>query len=427
MTARPTALDAERSLLGALITDPGRIGDAVAVVRPEDFHAPTHAALFRLLVAMAKAGEPVDVVTLHGRMETAAERYGGLGYVITLPEACPSPAATPHYARLVKSAASRRRLMDLGERIVEQAATAQDVAWTIAQAQQEIARVEGGDTMHGLDEVLDDAIGGMQAVHEGTATPGLSSGYYDLDDKIGGGFRPGELTILAARPAMGKTALAMNFAVRVSATCPVVVFSMEMRRQQLVTRMVPMFSGVPLDRVVDARKLSARDWDAIVAGRERFRALPLWIDDTPGLSLEQLTARARSQVARGAGLIVVDYLTQMRVEGRNAAQEVGRNANGLKQLARELEVPVICLAQLNRAVETRAIKRPTMSDLRDSGEVEQAADLVLFVYRHHYYEPEEGNPEEMTIIAAKARMGQTGDVVLKWKGAQQLVEDGGPL
>lgn len=430
MKPRPTATEAERALLGGLMIDPHRIADVLPLVKPVDFHAPTHRALFELLVAMRRAGEAIDTITVPMRVGEGGrqDRFGGVVYVAGLEAACPSTTNIAHYAKAVRDTAIRRRLMDAADRLREQAATGEDVAWTLAQAQQEIARVhEGEEQAHAIGDVLEDALGTMQRVHEGTETPGLPTGYADLDRQLGGGLRPGELTILAARPAMGKTALAMCIAVNAARTgVPIGVFSMEMRRQQLVQRLVPMFSGVPLQRVIDARRLTLRDWDAIVHGRDRFAALPIWIDDTPALSLDALCARARGQVAKGAGLLVIDYLTQMRIEGRNPVQEVGRNVTGLKHLARELEVPIVCLAQLNRDLEKRANKRPMPADLRDSGEVEQAADSILFVYRDVVYD-EAADPRAMEIIIAKARMGQTCTVTLSLDGEQQQVSDGGPL
>jgi replicative DNA helicase len=435
MKPRPTATEAERALLGGMMIDPHRIGDVLPLLKPADFHAPTHRALFELLVAMRRAGESIDTVSVPMRVGEGGrqDRFGGVLYVRSLEDACPSTVNLTHYAKAVRDVAIRRRLMDAADRLIEQAASGEDVAWTLAQAQAELARVhEGEEQAHGIGAVLEDVLDGMQSVIDGTATPGLPTGYggrdeAGLDARLGGGLRPGELTILAARPAMGKSAFAMCIAVNVARQDHAVgVFSMEMRRQQLVTRLVPMFSGVPLQRVVDPNRTTPGDWDRIAAGADALKALPIWIDDTPNLKLEQLAQRARGMVARGAALIVIDYLTQMWTEGRNQVAEVGRNVTGLKHLARELDVPIICLAQLNRDLEKRANKRPIPADLRDSGEVEQAADCILFVYRDKVYN-EEADAREMEIIIAKARMGQTCTVVLEWDGEQQQVSEGGPL
>lgn len=428
---RPTAVDAERSLLGALLTEPERIPDVSAVVNATDFHVPHHAALYRLLGSLWKAGETVDLVTVPMRItsDRTADRYGGIGYVVDLPSACPSPQAAPSYAKAVRDSAIRRRLLELSEQLAERSTSGDlDVSDVVAGVTMALGRLHDGQGhAHGIDEVFDEVLGAMDRVHRGDEPPALSTGYGSLDDALGGGLRPGELTILAARPGMGKTAVSMNIACMAASLGPVGVFSMEMPRQQLVSRLIPMFSGVPLDRVVDARKLSGCDWGRVVDARDQVAALQLVIDDTPALRLAELQTRARAMVARGARLIVVDYLGKLHVDGRDQVREIGRNVSGLKDLARAERVPVVCLAQLNRDVEKRANKRPTMSDLRDSGEVEQEADAVVFVYREAVYDTA-ADPVALELIIAKARMGRLGTVRMSWNGPMQLVnEEEGPL
>lgn len=423
---RPSSLESERALLGGLMLAPERIGDVIAVVGRGDFYKPEHAALFNLLVRRIRNGEAVDTVGLGMALATNAEIYGGLVYVIAMSDACPSTTNLMHYARQVRDVAIRRRLIDLAEEIAERAVSAQDPSGAVARAQEALARAhDGRDAVRSLGTLVEATLTQMQAVVDKVAPPALSTGYEDLDAAIGGGFRPGELTILAARPAMGKTALAMNIALRAAAKVAVGVFSIEMRAEQLVTRLLPMFSGVSLDRVVDARRLDERDWGRVIDGAEPLRGLPVWIDDTPSLTAEALASRARSMVAKGAGLIVVDYLGKMFTEGRDPTAEIGRNVSSLKNLARELSVPVLCLAQLNRGVEARADKRPLLSDLRQSGEVEQEADCVLVVYRDSYYNKDNPDTRAMEVIVRKARMGRVGTVTLEWDGALQLVKDGG--
>lgn len=428
---RPTAVDAERSLLGALLTEPERIPDVSAVVNATDFHVPHHAALFRLLGSLWKAGEPVDLVTVPMRIanDRTADRYGGLGYVVELPSACPSPQAAPNYAKAVRDSAIRRRLLELSEQLAERSTSGElDVSDVVAGVTMALGRLHDGQShAHDVGTVFSEVVAKMDRVHRGTEPPALSTGYRSLDDALGGGCRPGELTILAARPGMGKTAVAMNVACLAATADPVGMFSMEMPRAQLVSRLIPMFSGVPLDRVVDARKMDDRDWSRVVDAGDQVAALQLLIDDTPALRLVELQTRARAMVARGAKLIVVDYLGKMHVDGRDQVREIGRNVSGLKDLARSEGVPVLCLAQLNRGVEARSKKTPTLADLRDSGEVEQEADAVVFVYREAVYD-ETADPSALDLVIAKARMGRLGTVRMSWNGPLQLVnEEEGPL
>jgi replicative DNA helicase len=423
----PAAVEAERALLGGLLQEPSELLRVAELVRPEDFYRPEHGALFRLLGEMQARGESIDLVTVADRIVRGegADRFGGAGYVAELPEHAPSTANLPHYAEVVREKAALRELIRVSLDLASSAfAQPDDVNELIDRAAREVTGlgVGGGrKSWRQISEIVDEELLRIEKLAEkGGTTTGLTTGFADLDKKLAG-LHPTDLMILAARPAMGKTALALNIAQNVALmeNVAVGVFSMEMSRGQLVTRMLCCHGLVDAGKVRTGT-LETDDWDRFLDASEYLRKARIHIDDTPGLALAELRARARRLKTESPdlGVIVIDYLQLMRGDDARAPreQQISAISRGLKALAKDLECTVIGLSQLNRAVESRQDKRPLVSDLRESGAIEQDADVILFIYRDEYYNPESLDKGLAEVIIAKQRNGPTGTVKLAFQG-----------
>ncbi|MEQ1569105.1 MAG: replicative DNA helicase [Myxococcota bacterium] len=423
----PAAVEAERALLGGLLQEPVELLRVAELVRPEDFYRPEHGALFRLLGEMQGRGESIDLVTVADRIlrGDGADRFGGAGYVAELPEHAPSTANLPHYAEVIREKAALRELIRVSLDLVNTAfAQPDDVNALIDRAAREVTGLGiggGRKSWRQVSEVVDEELLRIEKLAEkGGTTTGLTTGFADLDKKLAG-LHSSDLLILAARPAMGKTALALNVAQNVALMegCGVGVFSMEMSRGQLVTRMLCCHGLVDAGRVRTGT-METDDWDRFLDASEHLRKAKIHIDDTPGLAVSELRARARRLKTEhpDLGLIVIDYLQLMRGDDARAPreQQISAISRGLKALAKDLECAVVALSQLNRAVESRADKRPLVSDLRESGAIEQDADVILFIYRDEYYNPESLDKGLAEVIIAKQRNGPTGTVKLAFQG-----------
>ena len=447
----PFAIEAEMSLLGSMILDPKVIGDALQVLKgAEAFYDEKHALVYQALVATFDKYHAIDLVQLkqHLADKGVLEQVGGVEYLVQLAEAVPTSANWPHFARLVSEKHRLRRLIDAAGQILYDAYHAgrsrdEDAAAIIDAAEQkifEIAEQESAGDPQDLHQLLMLEYERLMALEEGKAAPdGVRSGFYDLDEMLGG-FQPGEMIILAARPSMGKTALALNLAEQMALGTsapssptperdaqPVGVFSLEMSKSSLVQRMLSAWSGYSSQRIRRGM-LSGHDYEQLLQACGQLGKAPLYIDDTPGLTVLQLRARARRMVHRyGVKAIMIDYLQLLSSPGaaRESRQvEVGAISRGVKALARELKVPIVCLSQLNRGPESRDNNRPRLSDLRESGSLEQDADVVLLLHREEYYhigDPDwlndPNNADKMgvaEIIIAKQRNGPTGTVRLTW-------------
>lgn len=417
---------AECALLGSMILDWRVIGDVIDIVRSaDDLYKQAHAAIFEKLVALFNKGQALDVVMLRSDLEIAGmlEQVGGLDYLLELAESVPSAASAVYYAGIVADRARKRQLARIGAQIMETAHGPDDAADLIDRAEGLVFNVSDRGTVRGepvsVGSVLQDCYDDLQT-EEGQRR-GIETGMIELDEMTNG-LQPGDLIIIAARPSMGKTALSMQIAEWAAGTTrqPTAFFSLEMSRQQVGLRMMCHRAGVSMHAV--RRNMITQDQFAqlSLSVRELSEA-PLHIDDTPGLSIMQLRARARRLAARhGLKLIVVDYLQLMTAPGAESRQqEVSGLSRGLKVLARELNVPVICLSQLNRKAESRSDNRPKMSDLRESGAIEQDADVVMLLHREDYYHKgEEGYVDTgiAEVIVEKQRQGPTGVVKLVWDG-----------
>jgi len=426
----PHAIEAEMSLLGSMLLDPRVIGDVVLILGGgDDFSKPSHGVLYDAMVELYDERASLDLVQLHQLMvdRGTIEEVGGPDYLVELAESVPTASNAAYYARLVKEKATIRHLITAAGEILYEAYHAPDDARTILeQAEQRIFQIAQRSEQSAAESLQDlvDQLMQQLAANEGQQITGVPTQFAELDEMTGG-MQKGELLILAARPSMGKTALALNIAEQVAAKGKSVgVFSLEMGKQQLVQRLLCAVSGVDSQRV-RRNILNRTEWDRLLRACDQLEHAPIYIDDTPGLTLLQLRAKARRMVARhGIEAIVIDYLQLMTAGGRTESrqQEVSAISRGVKAMARELDLPVLCLSQLNRAAEQREGHRPRMSDLRESGSIEQDADVIMMLHREEYYHQADPAWAEMNedkvgvaeLILAKQRNGPTGTVRLVW-------------
>jgi replicative DNA helicase len=402
----------------------GAIAQIVADVRlhADDFYRESHRAIFNAAIALHTKNEAVDPLTVCAQLEEQGEleKAGGKAYVHQLAATVPAAGNAPHYGQLVKEQAMLRRLLtvsqDIQARVGDRRGEPQQLVEEAERKVFEIAHQESSHDFRSISEVLHEEVDKLERLsRDGQATTGTPSGFRDLDD-ITGGFQPSNLIVLAARPSMGKSALVTNIAenVAVKYERPVVIFSLEMSETELAQRFVASQARVPGDKLRKGQV--GRDWPKVVKACERFEQAPLWIDDSSDLGILELRAKARRLHGRemprgGLGLIVVDYLQLMRPDrsSDNRVEQVSQISRGLKILARELDVPVLAVSQLNRAPEQRPDKRPLLADLRESGQIEQDADLVMFIYRDEYYNREESEDQGTAEInIAKHRNGPAG-------------------
>ena len=424
----PQSIEAEQSVLGGLLLDNGAWDRAADVVTEADFYRFEHKIIFGAIGALIGASKPADVITVYEHLQMAgkAEDSGGLQYLNALAQSVPSAANMRRYAEIVRERAILRKLIAASDEIATNAFNPQGRAVTqiLDEAEGKIFKIgeEGNRNKQGfqsmdvlavqlIDRVTELAENGAEDV------TGVRTGFYDMDRNTAG-LQPGDLIILAARPSMGKTAFALNIAENVSVNegLPVVVFSMEMGASQLALRMVGSQGRIDQQHLRTGR-LDNDEWGRLTEAVERLSKSSVFIDETPALTGPELRARARRQARQCGqlGLIVIDYLQLMSGSGganENRATEIGEISRGLKALAKELNCPVIALSQLNRSVETRPDKRPMMSDLRESGAIEQDADIIMFIYRDEYYNEESERPGEADLIIAKHRNGAVGKVTL---------------
>jgi len=422
----PHNLEAEQSVLGAiLLADTTLYGLVINEgLKPEHFYREQHQIIYRAMLELYGESREIDVLTVteHLRQTGRLDDVGGPAAVDALAGAVPAAANVREYARIVHSNALLRRLLHATQRIQaniynHEAPAAELVEW----AERDILEVAHDDRQKDfrpVGAVLDDEIDKLHRLStQQTALTGTPSGFKDLDE-ITGGFQPGNLVIIAARPSMGKSAFVTNIAenAAIQHRRPVALFSLEMSEAELAQRFVASQARI---RGEDLRKgrVPEHRWPRILEACQRLADAPLYVDDSSDMGILEIRAKARrlhQQNPGGLGLIIVDYLQLLRPDARieNRVEQVGQMSRGLKILARELQVPVIALSQLSRAVESRTDKRPILSDLRESGQIEQDADLVMFIYREEYYDRESEREGEADIIIAKHRNGALGEVVL---------------
>ncbi len=423
----PHSVEAESSVLGGLLLDNqawDRVGDLLV---DRDFYRYEHRVVYGAISTLVNASKPADVITVFEQLQSLgkAEEVGGLAYLNSLAQYVPSASNIRRYAEIVRERSILRKLVSASDEIATNAFNPQGkpVAKILDEAEQKIFNIgEEGSRMkqgfQGMDTLVVELLDRVQEMADNPMDiTGVPTGFYDLD-RMTSGFQAGDMVVLAARPSMGKTALAINIAEHVALNegLPVAVFSMEMGASQLAVRIVGSIGRIDQTHLRTG-KLTDEEWPRLTEAIEKLRNVSLHIDETPGLTTSELRANAR-RLARQCGklgLIVVDYLQLMSgssADGENRATELGEISRGLKMLAKELQCPVIALSQLNRSVETRTDKRPMMSDLRESGAIEQDADVIMFIYRDDYYNKDSKEPGVTEIIIGKQRNGPTGTVKL---------------
>lgn len=424
----PHSIEAESSVLGGLLLDNGAWDRAGDLLTDSDFYRYEHKLIYAAIGALVNASKPADVVTVYEHLQSLgkAEEVGGLAYLNSLAQYVPSAGNIRRYAEIVRERSILRKLVSASDEIATNAFNPQGkpVDRILDEAEQKIFNIgeEGSRMKQGFQGMESLVVQLLDRVQEMADNPnditGVPSGFYDLD-KMTSGLQAGDLIILAARPSMGKTSLAINIAEHVALNegLPVAVFSMEMGASQLAVRIVGSIGRIDQTHLRTGR-LTDEEWPRLTEAIEKLRTISLHIDETPGLTVSELRANAR-RLARQCGklgLIVVDYLQLMSVSAgmsdENRATAIGEISRGLKMLAKELQCPVIALSQLSRGVESRTDKRPMMSDLRESGAIEQDADVIMFIYRDDYYNKDSKEPGVSELIISKQRNGPTGTVKL---------------
>ena len=421
----PHSIDAEQSVLGAMIVDKEAINVAVESIKPEDFYKQANGEIYQAIIILFNKNEPVDLITLSEELKRRGtlEDTGGVTYLANLSSSVATTANIEYYCKIVEEKSILRRLIRSSDEIMSKAyEDSEEVNVIIETAEKNIFDITQGSQRDGfspISEVLLDSFAKIEemAANKGQLT-GLTTGFADLDYKLSG-LQKSDLVLLAARPSMGKTALGINIATNsaLKANAKVAIFSLEMSKEQLVQRIIASTAHVDLQKIISGH-LVEDEWVQIINSMGPLSGINVFIDDTAGISLMEMKAKCRRlKLEKGLDLIVVDYLQLMQMEGRieNRQQEISSISRGLKGLAKEMECPVVALSQLSRAPELRSDHKPILSDLRESGAIEQDADIVMFLYRDEYYDEDTEKKNIGEIIIAKHRNGPTGTVELVWK------------
>ncbi len=431
----PQNIDAEEAILGAILVNPNCMNKVVEHLKPDSFYKPAHRYVYEAMLELYNSEDKLDIVTVSDvlNMNQKLELVGGRAFINDLSYKTITTTNVEYYAKIVQEKAIKRSLINAGSEIVSAGYDLNPVEESLEQAEKlifDIASQKASNSLSPIRNLVYDTYQELEerANNKGKLT-GIPTGFYDLDI-LTNGLQKSDLIILAARPAMGKTAFALNIVQNVAlrANTPVAVFSLEMSKKQLVQRLLASEAEVDTQRLKTGN-LQAKDWEKLALASSNISEAPIYIDDTAGCTITDLRAKCRrlAMSEKNLGLIVIDYLQLIEGTGReDRMQQISSISRGLKILAKELNVPIIALSQLSRAVESRNDKRPMLSDLRESGSIEQDADIVMFIYREDYYknanEEEEAaekaaNKGTATIIIAKHRNGPVGDVNLLFQGS----------
>ncbi len=423
----PHNLDAEQSVLGAMLMDKDAVAAALEICSPDDFYSRQYGVLFECMGELFNEGKPVDLVTVQEKLreKDTSPEAGSMEFIRSIVENVPTSANIRAYAQIVHEKAVKRRLIKVNEEIANTCyADRESMDDVLADTESRIFRLlqsRGASELVPIDRVTLNVMERIQeAFLNGAAVTGIPTGFIDLDNKTSG-LQPSDLVLIAARPSMGKTAFVLNLvqnaAVRKGLNC--MIFSLEMSKEQLVNRMLSMESGIDAQKLRTG-SLTPTDFEQLVEAAVRVSgASGLVIDDTPGITVSELRSKCRKRkLEAGLDMIIIDYLQLMSGSGKrndNRQQEISEISRNLKQIAREMKAPVVALSQLSRACEQRPDHRPMLSDLRESGAIEQDADVVMFLYRDDYYNKDTEHPNEAEVIIAKQRNGPIGTVTLLWK------------
>ncbi|KHO61606.1 DNA helicase [Thermoanaerobacter sp. YS13] len=419
----PQNIEAEQSVLGSMLLSRDAIIDVSEIIKADDFYKESHKKLFDVMMEMFEKDIPVDLVTVVDelRKRNMLEAVGGIDYIASLSSNVITTANVSYYAKLIKEKATLRRLIEASSEIMELSYQGDDVETVLDIAEQKIFDIAQGRNTTNFSPIKDVLMNTFYKIEElyknkGQLT-GIPSGFPDLDLKTAG-FQPSDFILVAARPSMGKTSFALNIAQNAALLTglPVAIFSLEMSKEQLVNRLICSTANIDSQKLRTGN-LDEDDWMKLAAAMTPLSKAPIYIDDTPGIGVMDIRAKCRRlKLEKGLGLVMIDYLQLMQGRGKaeNRQQEISEISRSLKSLARELNVPVITLSQLSRAPETRSDHRPILSDLRESGAIEQDADIVMFLYRDDYYHKDSEKKNIAEVIIAKHRNGPTGTVELLW-------------
>ena len=431
----PQDIEAEQAVLGAIFLDADALVEAMAVIEPQDFYRRAHQIVFRSMIALNDRNENIDIITLKSQIESenTLEDVGGISYLTELSQVTPTASGVAHYAKIVKDKSTLRELIQAATKIVKEGYSQEGSVEEIVEAAEKgILNVSEKRNSTGFQAIADVLNSTMEHIdmlsQQNEEITGLPTGYPELD-KMTAGLQPEELIILAARPAVGKTAFALNIAQNIGTRTDrsVAIFSLEMGAESLVNRMLCAEGTIEASHLRTGQ-LTEEEWHHLIMAMGSLSRTSIFIDDTPGIKVSEIRARCRrlAQEKGNLGLILIDYLQLIEGSGRESRQqEVSEISRQLKKLAKELKVPVIALSQLSRSVEQRQDKRPVLSDIRESGSIEQDADIVAFLYREDYYQrqgtEEDKNEEEQAVddvievIIEKNRSGARGTVELLFK------------
>ena len=429
----PHSVESEQSILGSIILDKDAIITVAETINPSDFYKEAHKIIYESMLSLNSNNEPIDLITLieELRKEGHLDNIGGISYLTSLSTIVPTTSNVKYYANIVKEKSVMRQLIKASNEIINLGYDAStDVQEILNKAEKsifDISQEKSGDGIQPINAVLQDTFDMIEKLcTEKKEVTGITTGFKDLNKKINGLQRT-DLILLAARPAMGKTAFSLNLVqnAALKGDASVAVFSLEMSKEQLVQRMLSAQSNVELSKIKTGT-LGESDWPRIIDGMAVLSEAKIFIDDTPGIKISEIRSKCRRlKMEKGLDLILIDYLQLMEGEGKNEnrQQEIAKISRSLKILAKELDCPVVALSQLSRSPELRKDHRPILSDLRESGSIEQDADIVMFLYRDEYYHDDSEKKNIGEVIVAKNRHGETGNVELVWFGQVQKFAD----
>ena len=424
----PHDIEAEQAVIGSMLTDKEAVSSSIEVLKEEDFYREDNRLIYSAMLNLYNRAEPIDLITVKSELETMGkfEQVGGFEYLASLPDKVPTTANVQKYIKIVEEKSVLRNLIKTANEIIELGYNpTEDVEDIMDGAEKKIFDImqsKNTKSYTPIKDVLVESFTNLEKLYnQKQHVTGVPTQFYDLDDKTAG-LHGSELILVAARPAMGKTAFALNIATNAAlrANVPVAIFSLEMSKDQLVNRMLCSEAMVDSNKVRTG-KLEDEDWAKPASKIGPLSETGIFIDDTPGISITEIRAKCRKlKLEKNIGLVVIDYLQLIQGSNRrngSREQEIAEISRSLKILAKELNVPVIALSQLSRAVEQRPDHKPMMSDLRESGSIEQDADIVMFLYREDYYNPDTERKNIAEVIIGKNRSGSTGSVDLGWLGS----------
>ncbi|WP_027703199.1 replicative DNA helicase [Metaclostridioides mangenotii] len=429
----PHSVESEQSILGSILLDKDAMITVAEIISPDDFYKEAHKIIYESMVSLSNKSEPIDIITLTEELKGKGHLtdVGGISYITSLSTVVPTTSNVKFYTDIVKEKSVLRKLIKASNDIIklgyEKSIKIEDV---IDQAEKkifDISQEKASDDFKPINEVLMDTYDMIEQLYTNKSdVTGVTTGFKDLNKKMNG-FQRTDLILIAARPAMGKTAFSLNLVqnAAIKGNASVAVFSLEMSKEQLVQRMLSSQSSVDLKRIKTGT-LGDSDWPRIIDAMAVLSDTKIHIDDTPGIKISELRSKCRKlKIEQGLDLVLIDYLQLMEGDGKNESrqQEIAQISRSLKILAKELNCPVIALSQLSRAPEQRADHRPMLSDLRESGSIEQDADIVMFLYRDEYYNADSESKNICEVIISKNRHGETGAVELVWLGEVQRFGD----